>query len=358
MKLNAYGFSLPALRLIHDYLSHRKQRARVNNSYSEWLALMFGVPQGSILGPLLFNIFLADLFLIHSDIDIANFADDNTPYLSAKNAEDVIDSPERASVSLFRWIENNLLKGNADKCHFLVSTSQEVSLNVNNFKIKNSDCEKLLGVKFDSKLRFDQQITDLCRKASRKIHALARVTPFMNLSKRRLLMNSFFKTQFNYCPLIWVFHSRENNRKINRLHERCLRTIYNDKQSSFNELLEKDGSVSIHERNLQVLATEMYKISNGLSTPLMKDIFSINRNPYNLRQNSQFSRPRINTVYHGTESISNLGPKIWDLVPSNLKEISELDKFKKAIKQWKPEDCPCRLCKVFVQNVGFLEKIT
>ena len=146
--------------------------------------------------------------------------------------------------------------------------------------------------------------------------------------------------------------------KPNRFHERCLRTIYNDKQSSFNELLEKDGSVSIHERNLQVLATEMYKISNGLSTPLMKDIFPINRNPYNLRQNSQFSRPRINTVYHGTESISNLGPKIWDLVPSNLKEISELGKFKKAIKQWKSEDCPCRLYKIFVQNVGFVEKIT
>ena len=152
---------LPAFRLIHNYLSHRKQRTRVNNSYSEWLAVMFGVLQGSILGPLLFNIFLADLFLIHSDIDIANFADDNTPYLSAKNA-DLIDSPQRASVSLFRWIENNLLKGNADKCHFLVSTSQEVSLNVNIFKIKNSDCEKLLGVKFDSKLRFDQHVTDLC----------------------------------------------------------------------------------------------------------------------------------------------------------------------------------------------------
>ena len=196
------------------------------------------------------------------------------------------------------------------------------------------------------------------RRANRKIYALARITSFMILSKRHLLMNSFFKTQFNQCPLIWMCHSRENNRKINRLHERCLRTVYNDKQSSFNELLEKDGSVSIHERNLQFLATEMYKISNGLSTPLMKDIFPINRNPYNLRQNSQFSRPRINTVYHGTESISNLGPKIWDLVPSNLKEINELDKFKKAIKQWKPEDCPCRLCKVFVQNVGFLEKIT
>ena len=92
------------------------------------------------------------MFLIHSDIDIAKVADDNTPYISAKNVEDVIESLERASVSLFRWFENKLLKGNADKCHFLVSTSQEVNLNVNNFKIKNSHCEKLLGVKFDSKV--------------------------------------------------------------------------------------------------------------------------------------------------------------------------------------------------------------
>ena len=152
-KLNAYGFSLPALRLIHDYLSHRKQRTRVNNSYSEWLAVMFGVPQGSILAPVLFNIFLAEMFLIHSDIDIANFANDNMPYLSAKNVEDVIESLDRASVSLFRWFEYNLLKGNADKCNFLVSTSQELSLNVNNVKIKNNYCEKLLGVKFDSKVR-------------------------------------------------------------------------------------------------------------------------------------------------------------------------------------------------------------
>ena len=89
-KLNAYGFSQPALRPIHDYLSHRKQRTRAKNSYSEWLAVMFGVPQGSNFGTNSFNTFLADLFLIHSNIDIANFKDDNTPYLSAKNVEDVI----------------------------------------------------------------------------------------------------------------------------------------------------------------------------------------------------------------------------------------------------------------------------
>ena len=87
-KLNAYGFSLPTLRLIHDYLSHKKQKTRVNNSYSKWLAVIIGATQGSILRPVLFNIFLSDLFLIHSDIDIENFADNNTPYLFTKNVED------------------------------------------------------------------------------------------------------------------------------------------------------------------------------------------------------------------------------------------------------------------------------
>ena len=237
------------------------------------------------------------------------------------------------------------MKGNSDKYHFLVSTSQEVILNVNNFKIKIRYCEKILGVKFDSKLRFDQHITDLCRRPSRKIHALATVTPFMNLSKRRLLMTFSVKIQLNYCLFLWMCHRRENNRKINRLHERCLRALCNDKESPLNELLEKDGSVLIHEQNLHVLATEMHEINNGLSTPFMKDIFPINRNVYNLRQNSQCSRPRIKTVYHAIESISNLGPKVWDLEPSNLKGINDLGKFIKAIKQWKPEDWSCRLCK-------------
>ena len=132
---------------------------------------------------------LAYLFLIHNDIDTANFIDDNTSYLSSKNVKDVIESLQWALVSLYRWLENNLVKVNADKCNFLVSTSQEVKLNVNTFNIKNSDREKLLGVKFDSNPRFDQHIRDLLRRASRKIYALDRVTPFMNLSKRRLLIN-------------------------------------------------------------------------------------------------------------------------------------------------------------------------
>ena len=97
-------------------------------------------------------------------------------------------------------------------------------------------------------------------KASRKLNALSRVMLYMNLSKKKKLVSSFFNSQFNYCPLIWMFHSRIINNKINRLHERCLRLLYGDKSSSFEKLLEQDKSVTIHTRNLQILATKIFKV--------------------------------------------------------------------------------------------------
>ena len=319
-KLNAYGFSLPALKLVHDFLSNRKQRTKVNRTYSSWLEIVFGVPQGSILGPLLFNILLADLFFILNDVDIASYADDNTPYVIADDINGVIASLEQTSKALFEWFENNFLKSDADKCHLLVSSSDAVNLTVSEYDIKNSECEKLLGLKFDNKLTLEKHITDICRKASRKIYALARIVSYMDLSKQRMVMNTFFNSQFNYCPLIWMCHNRTMNRKINRLHERCLRIIYNDKQSSFKMLLEKDSCVSIHDKNIQCLSTEMYKVNNGLSPPIVSNIFTQkNCNPYNLRLNSQYSRSLVRSVFHGTESTSYLGPVIWDILPDSYK---------------------------------------
>ena len=104
-----------------------------------------------------------------------------------------------------------------------------VSMNVDRFKIDKGDTEKLLGVKFDKKLTFDDHISDICKKTGKKISALARVTPYMGIAKKRILMNACFISQFSYFSLVWMFHSRTNNIKINRLHERCLRIVYNDK---------------------------------------------------------------------------------------------------------------------------------
>ena len=105
---------------------------------------------------------------------------------------------------------------NADKCHLLLSSVEDYTIETNGFAVKNSHSEKLLGVQFDDQLKFDFHIEKLCKNANRKLHALARVTPYMDLSKKRILMNAFFNSRFNYCPLIWMCHSRKRYHKIDR----------------------------------------------------------------------------------------------------------------------------------------------
>ena len=201
-KLNASGFSLPALRLIKDYLSNRKQRIKIENTYSTWLDIISGIPQGSVLGSLLFNVSSADLFFTVNDVSITSYADDNTSSMIADNVDDLITSFEQASSGFFEWFKNNLLRSNAGKCHLLVSTNGRVNMNVNGFKLDKSDTEKLLGVKLDRKLIFDDQISDICKKAGIEIFFLARVTPYMGIVRKRILMNVFFTSQFCYCPLV------------------------------------------------------------------------------------------------------------------------------------------------------------
>ena len=145
-------------------------------------------------------------------------------------------------------------------------------------------------------------------------------------------MNSFFNSQFSYCPLIWMFHSRIMNNQINRLHGRCMRLIYGDKMPSFEELLGQDKSVSIHTSNLQMLATEMFKVYQSMSPPIFSELFRRRDIYHNLRSNSDFAVPNVKSVFHGSESISYLGPKIWDIVPFELKELTSLNAFKNGIK--------------------------
>ena len=139
---------------------------------------------------------------------------------------------------------------------------------------------------------------------------MARITRYMCISKRNLLMKAFFKAQPSYCALVWMCHNRLMNNKINRLHERCLRIIYNDKTSSFVDLLAKDGSVTTHTRNLQVLATETFKIQKNMSTELMQRLFCVRQIRYNLRNPHHFAILSINSVTHGSESMSNFELRI------------------------------------------------
>ena len=164
------------------------------------------------------------------------------------------------------------MKLNTDKCHVFLNTQGPNTIKIEKFCINISSCKKLLAINFDYKLKFKNHIDEICKKASQKLNSLARIATYMGTRKRHTLMNAFFKSQLNYCPLIWMCCNRPLNNKIDRLHERYLRIVYSDK-TYFGELLEKDDSVSIHDQNIQQPATEMFKVSKGLCLEIMKGLF-------------------------------------------------------------------------------------
>ena len=180
---------------------------------------------------------------------------------------------------MIEWLQNNYMKLNTDKCHLLVAghKSEHTWVRVGPDKIWEYHSIKLLGVSIDDKPKFDKHVLNIIKKANSKLSAPSRLTKFMNLQKKRTLYKAFVESLFKYCPLTWMFHGCKTNYKINRLKERALRLLtYKDYISSFEELLSKDGTFSIHKENIQNLAIEMFKVLNDLSTPDFSELFQLN----------------------------------------------------------------------------------
>ena len=299
--------------------------------------------------------YLLYLFYLNYNLDFASYADDTTPYICGQDFSSIINVLEPNVNTLFNWFRQNGLTAISGKSHFLTSPYKRRSLKIHDSIITSSSSEELLGVLIDSELTFHDHITRLCSKANQKLSALARVSKYMTLPKRRLLMSSYITSQFNYCPLVWMIHNRKLNKKINKVHERALKIVYGDHNTSFSELLNIDKSVTIHQRNLQYLLIEIYKVKKGISPTIMNEIFQFFENPvYELRSGVHLPSRNSRTVFFGTESIINLGAKLWNMVPENVKSSELLSVFKSKIKYWKPNHSPCRICKTCIDQVGFI----
>ena len=259
---------------MRTYLTNRFQRVKIGSEFSRWLEILLGVPQGSILGPLLFNIFLNDLFLFLTENDICNFADDNTIYSCSSTIEAVICDLEKGLNNSLAWFKTNQLVANPAKFQMMfLGFDANLTLKIGNIIVKPSYSVKLLGIVIDKKLKFDIHMNNVCKIANYKVRCLSRIRRYMNEQQALRLCNAFILCNFNYCPLIWMYCSKGLNKKINTVHKRALRIITGRYADSFEDVLSSLNQLTIHERNTVALLTEIRKCFSGAYPEIVSSLF-------------------------------------------------------------------------------------
>lgn len=347
-KLKAYGLSEGAVKLLESYLSNRSQQVRLGPCTSTWEKLTKGVPQGSILGPLLFNVFLNDIFYFILKSLLYNYADDNTLAYIHKDFNTLKTVLESESLNLISWFSENFMKANPDKFQAIClgqRTHDHIkSFQIGSTSIKCEDNVTLFGVNIDFMLKFDNHVADICRKASKQLAVLKRLGRFLTKQGKLVIYNSFIASNFSYCPLAWHFCSASSTNKLEKIQERALRFIYHDYSSSLGELLNISNTQPLHVRRIKLMASEVYKIVYGISPNYIQDLVTIKESPYNFRNEKTAEVPRVNTTRYGLRSFRSEAPRIWNSLPNNVRLAESYPQFRRLLQNWNGFGCKCPVC--------------
>ena len=346
-KLNAYGMSENACTLIKSYLSFRNQRVKINDARSTWVNLKKGVPQGSIMGPLLFNLFINDIFYVIKNL--YNYADDNTIAEFADSVPELIPLLQNSTSAAMDWFHANYMQANAVKFQAMILGStanfdDDVQFQIDDVSIKPSKSVKLLGVEVDNKLNFNEHISNICRKSALQINALRRICKHINIKTRITLFNAFILSNFNYCSLVWHYCSTQNTAKIEKLQGRALRVIFGDYDSNYMDLLSRVNKDLLFVTRLKRLALLVFKCINETGPSFMHDLFNKRNDEYGFRDASKVMQPKFRTVTYGKSSLRYGGAALWNNLPNDLKQCVSENAFKNLLKAWEGPNCSCGFC--------------
>ena len=217
-------------------------------------------------------------------------------------------------------------------------------LNIGKNKIESSSEVTLQGVKIGKQLKFKSHIEELWRKAAYKLHALRTIRKYLTVKKAKLLANAFTNSQFTYAPLMWMFAGKPSIAKICKIHFQTLQIVYNNYDKSYHDLLNFSNDVSIHQKHLRFLATEVYKSLMNINPEFMWEFFNKNPVEYNLREGDIVYLPPARFSCYGINTLAFRGSLLWNSLPSNVKQSHNLEEFKLKLRNLGNIHCACVSC--------------
>ena len=208
------------------------------------------------------------------------------------------------------------------------------TLKIGDKTIKASSSVNLLGVRIDNQLNFNLYISNICRSAANQLNALIRLKRFLDFEEKKTLINSYFYSNFNHCPLVWMFSSAKSLNKVESLQKRALRFLYDNYDSSYESILKISGKSTVNVNRLRSLCIEIFKTLNNINPAFMNEIFELRKTNRAVRNQYKLNLevPIINQVTFGAKSIRYLGPKIWNSLPFHIKSSENYTTFRKVIK--------------------------
>ena len=221
------------------------------------------------MGPVFFNCFFNDFYYFIKNANVHNFADDDTLTTFTQNVGTLISILESESKIAIDWFEANKMIVNPGKFQSIIIDKKKQDHTKETFEIGDKVIEaspsvKLLGVQIDDKLNFNLHITNICRSAANQLNALIRLKQFLSFEAKKVLVNSYFYSNFNYCPLVWMVSSAKSLNKIESLQKRALRYLYSDYESPYDTLLAKSGKVTMRPSRLRSLCVQKYKLNRPI----------------------------------------------------------------------------------------------
>ena len=282
-KLAAYGVAPVSLPLLYSYLRDRSQRVRIEDVTSDVVVFSKGVPQGSVLGPLLFNIFLNDLFHFINRANLSNYADDNQIYFSDRDPE-VVKSVINGDLAVAsRWFDYNKLVLNPEKCKCIILPKNypcDLSFSVSDVQVPIIDHLELLGVTINNSLNFSKHIGKITKKVGNQLDVLSRLKNTLSISLKMCLYNSYVMSYFTYCSAIWNNCNESDKQKLERLSVRALRCVYNKQVPLHGD---DDYGLTLSNRRLQDIAILIFKAVNSMLPGYISDLFVVRNNVKCLR---------------------------------------------------------------------------